>query len=107
MTLHTVTLTKARCDGQLATACDALHPDRPHTCPATISIPSTEFVVDVLHAARWATVRDPGGHLRHFCPTHREQGLTVADPPREGHICDGSDPYCDGCRTFAGDVGGG
>jgi hypothetical protein len=78
MTLHTMTATVARCDGTMSSACDALHPDRPHQCTATLALPNHDWNAYVLDHAGWTIgpvdTTAPGSSLRrHYCPTHRDQ----------------------------------
>jgi hypothetical protein len=90
MTLTTQTTYTVTCDGTLATACDASHPDRPHTCPASLTTPTTAALRDALAAGRWA-ITTLGGAVdsttaRHYCPAHRRQATHDRPAPR----CDGS-----------------
>ena len=72
MTLHTVTTYQVTCDGRLATACDAAHPDRPHTCPETVALPPG-YVATTLGAPAVAHRR----HRAHTPPL-------LPHPPRPG-----------------------
>lgn len=80
MTLHTITTHEAHCDGRLATACDAAHPDRPHTCPVRLAVPEQHDLAEALRAAHWGTVT-LDGHQRHFCPSHKAQGRPLSPCP--------------------------
>lgn len=71
MTRHAETTWTATCDGTLATARDAAHPDTQHACPARWTARDPLDLQRTLDASGWLTT--PDARERHYCPTHRDQ----------------------------------